>query len=65
MAHCAEGSSFPADAAPPPQYNCPGRPRALLLLLALTAQPAHAAEPSPTPGWPPWDGQANWRNGGP
>jgi formylglycine-generating enzyme required for sulfatase activity len=33
------------------------RPLALLLLLALIANFAHAAEPSPTPAWPLWDGQ--------
>jgi formylglycine-generating enzyme required for sulfatase activity len=32
------------------------RPLALILLLALLAQTAPAAEPSPTPSWPLWDG---------
>jgi len=38
------------------------RPLALLLLLALFAcfaELAPAAEPSPTPSWPPWDGQGS------
>ena len=33
------------------------RPLALLLLLALSAQTAPAAEPPATPDWPLWDGQ--------
>ena len=48
--------SFPADAAPPPLYNLPMRSLPAILLLALSAQPASAAEPPSAPTWPMWDG---------
>ena len=43
---------------PVPRCTIPSmRPLAFLLLLALTAHPAPAAEPPAAPTWPLWDGQ--------